>query len=206
MPQLFDRFPALDPAAINASELAAVVFEEGAAVDHLMAFFAEELKAEGRRIGGLIHQPDDDEPPAKELTEVDLLSGEHWRRTRRHPVPADFARGTRRIRAAIEARADLAIIPRFGAAEMAGGGHVEAFGTVAAYGIPVLTVVQREDVRAWLAFTGGIGTLLACRLRVVRAWWQETDGRRQKILAREAADRTEEDRGADVVRLLPSFD
>lgn len=204
MPQLFDRFPALDPSAINASELAAIVVDDGAAVDHLLAFLAGELRASGVRLGGLIHQPDDDEPPSPEVTVIDLLSGEHWRRSRRHPEPEVFAVSTRRILATIEARADLCIVPRFGPAEMAGGGHVEAFGTVAAFGTPILTVVGRDMVEPWLTFTGGIGTLLACRLRVVRAWWEETDRRRRKMLAREAAVGAEA--GAEVVRLLPSFD
>ncbi len=201
--RLLERFPALDPSRINASELAAIVFEEGVAVDHLTAFFADELKAAGRNVGGLIYLPDDDEPPADEMTVVDLLAGDHWLEPRSGGGPAAFAMATRRILASIEARADLAFIPRFGAAEMTGGGYADAFGTVAAFGVPILTVVQRANVDAWLQFTGGVGTLLACRLRIVRAWWQETDSRRQKILARETAAKAE---GAKVVPLLPTFE
>jgi molybdate transport system ATP-binding protein len=203
MPQLFDRFPALDPSAINASELAAIVVDDGAAVDHLLAFFAGELTASGFRLGGLIHQPDDDEQPSPDVTLIDLLSGEHWQRRRHHPDILELAASTRRIMGSIEGQADLCIIPRFGEAEMAGSGHVEAFGTIAAFGIPILTVVGRDMVEPWLTFTGGIGTLLACRLRVVRAWWQDTDTRRRKMLARAVAGSVT---GAEVVRLLPSFD
>lgn len=197
--RLLDRFPALDPAGINASELAAIVFEEGASVDHLIAFFADELQTAGRKVGGIAYLPDDDEPPASDLTVIDLVAGDHWQQARFPAGPADPAATTRRILAAIEARADLAVIPRFGAAEITGGGHADAFGTLAAFGLPVLTAVRRADVEAWLRFTGGIGTLLACRLRVVRAWWQETDDRRQKMLARAAAD------SGNVVPLLPTF-
>lgn len=197
--RLLDRFPALDPNEINASELAAIVFEEGASVDHLIAFFADELQTAGRRVGGVVYLPDDEEPPRKNVTVVDLLTGDHWQQGRAAIDPIVRATTTRRIRSAIEARADLAVIPRFGVNEIAGGGHADAFGTLAAFGLPVLTAVRREDVEAWLRFTGGIGTLLACRLRVVRAWWEETDGRRQKILARAAAD------SSNVVPLLPTF-
>lgn len=205
MPHLFDRFPALDPASLNASELAAIVHDEGAAVDHLIAFFADDLKAAGRRIGGVIQLPDDDEPPAAHATVVDLIGGGRWCEPRIAAGPRPVS--VRRIRSAVEARADLVLIPRFGAAELSGGGHVDAFGTVAAFGIPILTVVRREDVEAWLRFTGGVGTLLACRLRVVRAWWEETDRQRQRGLARAAAARTEDvPNGAKVVSLLPSFD
>lgn len=205
MPHLFDRFPALDPACLNASELAAIVHEEGAAVDHLTAFFADELKAAGRRVGGVIHLPDDDEPPAGRATVIDLIGGDRWTEPRVVVGPRPIS--VHRIRSAVEARADLVIIPRFGAAEIAGGGHVDAFGTVAAFGIPILTVVQRSDIDAWLRFTGGIGTLLACRLRVVRAWWEETDHRRQRSLARAAAARTDDvPDSAKVIPLLPSFD
>lgn len=197
--RMLDRFPALDPAKINASELAAIVFDEGASIDHLIAFFAEELQTAGRRVGGIVHLPDDHEPPSHEVTVADLLAGDRWQRSRTPLAPGEFARTTRRICAAIEAQADLAIIPRFGAAEVAGSGHADAFGTLAAFGLPVLTAICREDVEAWLRFTGGIGTLLACRLRVVRSWWQETDQRRQKLLARAAAE------SGNVVPLLPTF-
>lgn len=197
--RLLDRFPALDPARINASELAAIVFDEGASIDHLLAFLAEEIQMAGRRIGGIVHLPDDSEPPSREVTVVDLLAGDSWQQPRVSLNPVQIAATTRRIRAAIEAEADLAIIPRFGAAEIAGGGHVDAFGILAAFGLPVLTAIRREDVEAWLRFTGGIGTLLACRLRVVRAWWQETDQRRQKMLARMEAE------SDNVVPLLPTF-
>lgn len=195
--RLLDRFPTLAPAEINASELAAIVFEEGASVDHLIAFFADELRTGGRRIGGLIQLPDDEETPALDVTVVDLVAGDRWQQSRSEPlfsVPT-----TPRILSAIEARSDLAFIPRFGEAEIAGHGHVDAFGTLAAFGLPVLTAVRREDVEAWLRFTGGIGTMLACRLRVVRSWWQETDQRRQKLLARAAAE------SGNVVPLLPTF-
>ncbi|WP_026783511.1 DUF2478 domain-containing protein [Pleomorphomonas koreensis] len=197
--RLLDRFPALDPAGINASELAAIIFDEGASIDHLLAFFAEELQMTGRRIGGIVHLPDDSEPPSREVTVADLLAGDSWQRPRVPLAPVEIAATTRRIRMAIEAQADLAFIPRFGAVEIAGGGHADAFGTLAAFGLPVLTAVRREDVEAWLRFTGGIGTLLACRLRVVRAWWQETDRRRQKMLARMETE------SGNVVPLLPTF-
>ncbi|MCM5553398.1 DUF2478 domain-containing protein [Pleomorphomonas sp. NRK KF1] len=197
--RLLDRFPTLDPAAINASELAAIVYEEGASVDHLIAFFADELQTAWRRVGGIVHLPDDEEPPSRDVTLVDLVVGDRWRQLHARHSQAEAVAATRRILAAIEARVDLVIVPRFGAAEIDGGGHADAFGTLAAFGLPVLTAVLREDVEAWLRFTGGIGTLLACRLRVVRAWWQETDDRRQKLLARQNA------RSGNVVPLLPSF-
>lgn len=198
-PRLLDRFPALDPAGINASELAAIVYDEGASVDHLIAFFAGELRDAGRRVGGVVHLPDDEEPTSRDVTLVDLVAGDRWRQSHARPSPAEAAVTRRRILAAIEARADLAIIPRFGAAEIIGGGQADTFGTLAAFGLPILTAVRRDDVEAWLRFTGGIGTLLACRLRVVRAWWQETDGRRQKMLARVSTE------SGNVVPLLPTF-
>jgi len=197
--RLLDRFPALDPAGINASELAAIVYEEGASVDHLIAFFAGELQDTGRRVGGIVHLPDDDEPASRDLTLVDLVAGDRWRQTHALASPTEDAMARQRILAAIEARADLAIVPRFGAAEITGGGQAATFGTLAAFGLPILTAVRRDDVEAWLRFTGGIGTLLACRLRVVRAWWHETDGRRQKMLARMSAE------SGNVVPLLPTF-
>ena len=197
--RLLDRFPTLDPAAINASELAAIVYEEGASVDHLIAFFADELQTDGRRVGGIVHLPDDEEPASRNVTLVDLVVGDRWRQSHARRSQAEAVAAKRRILAAIEARVDLVIVPRFGAAEITGGGQADTFGTLAAFGMPILTAVRREDVEAWLRFTGGIGTLLACRLRVVRTWWQETDDRRQRMQARTNA------RSGNVVPLRPSF-
>ena len=53
---------------------------------------------------------------------------------------------TQRIKQSVAIRADLAFVPRFGARERAGHGFADAFGTVAAFGVPILTAVHRDDV------------------------------------------------------------
>lgn len=210
---MLERFPDLDVTArLSAFELAAIVFEEGVSIDHLMCFFADELKTTGRTVAGAVQLPTEDEAPAH-VSYLDLPSGETWLiqrdflpASRRWSLDEAVLGGvTQRIKQAVTVKADLAFIPRFGSRERAGFGFADAFGTVAAFGIPILTAVHRHDVDAWLRFTGGIGTLLACRLRIVRAWWEETDTRRRKVLAREAAERSRAG-GADVVSFAPIFD
>lgn len=211
--RILDHFPDIDPAALNAFELAAIVYDEGASVDHLMGFLAREIRAGGRTIGGVLALPaDDGEAPAEERL-IDLASGEvrSLGPRSRHRTAADelieailLADMTRRVKGAIKAGADLAFIPRFGAREIAGAGFSDAFGTVAAFGVPILTAVERRNVDAWLRFTGGIGTLLACRLRVVRPWWQETDERRRRLLVRRSRER-QASGGAQIIPLRPTF-
>ena len=209
---MLERFPDIDARQrLNAFELAAIVFDEGVRIDHLMCFFADELKTLGRPVAGAVQMPIEEEGAAH-ASYLDLASGDSWL-VRRDFQPADrswsldqtvLGQVTQRIKQSVAIRADLAFVPRFGARERAGHGFADAFGTVAAFGVPILTAVHRDDVDAWLRFTGGIGTLLACRLRIVRAWWQETDTRRKRVQARQAADRHQAG-GAEVVSLMPDF-
>ncbi|WP_237153181.1 DUF2478 domain-containing protein [Oryzibacter oryziterrae] len=210
--RILDRFPAHDAASrLNAFELAAIVYDDGVSIDHLMCFFADELMSTNHCVGGLVQQPCED-PDAAYATLVDLMTREHFLFRKDHQLKSrlwslddrilDDART--RIRRSVGAATDLTFVPRFGDAEIAGGGLAECYGPVAAYGIPLLTAVHRRHVEDWLKFTGGIGTLLACRLRVLRDWWNETATRRQAVEARrqqEAADLA----GATVIPFLPNF-
>jgi molybdate transport system ATP-binding protein len=198
---MLERFPRVDgPGRINAFELAAIVFDEGVSIDHLMCFFAEELRREGRAVSGILRLPSDDEAPAA-VTYAGLGGGARWTVMRGEVAP--FSEMTRALKQAVTGRADLAVVPRFSPADP-DGGFADAFGTLAAFGVPILTAVRRDDVEAWLRFTGGIGTLIACRLRIVRGWWEETDARRQKARARRRTEASREP-GAEVVPLVPGY-
>ncbi|WP_407051841.1 DUF2478 domain-containing protein [Methyloraptor flagellatus] len=182
------------PDMVDAFELAALVYDDGVAVDHLMCFFADELRAAGRRIGGIVQLPPDEDTEPGQIRVLDLMTGDVF------PIKqklgpgatsctldsAALADASARIGRAVDARVDLVMISKFSKQEMAGHGLRSEFGAAVAAGLPVLTSIKRPAVEPWLRFTGGIGTLLACRLRVLRDWWAETDGRRAAIYLQEA--------------------
>jgi hypothetical protein len=211
--RILDRFPAHDAASrLNAFELAAIVYDDGVSIDHLMCFFADELMGTGHCVGGLVQQPCED-PDAVFSTLIDLVTREHFLFRKAHQPKMRFWSlddmvlndARTRIRRSVSPATDLTFVPRFGEAEIAGGGLADSYGAVAAYGIPLLTAVHRRHVNDWLNFTGGIGTLLACRLRVLRDWWQETTTRRKAVEVRrqrEVAARP----GADVIPFVPNFE
>lgn len=197
---------------LNAFEIAALVYDDGVSVDHLMCYFADELQHQGRRIGGVVQLPPEVEGmPSTEMRVMDLMTGEII------SIQQNLGRGSgackldpgglmvaaTRIRRAIEAGVDLMFISKFSKQEVAGHGFRDEFGLAVGAGIPILTSVKRPLVNDWLNFTGGIGTLLACRLRVTRDWWEETDTRRCKLLARQQEEvRLLESRATPVVPLF----
>jgi len=182
-------------AMLNAFEIAALVYDDGVSVDHLMSYFAEELQEHGRRIGGVVQLPPEDENArSRTLRIYDLMTGDVIP-IKQHLGEGSgaccldtqaLAEGAVRIRNAVEAGVDLVFISKFSRQEVAGKGFRDEFAVAVAAGIPILTSVKRPMVDEWLKFTGGIGTLMACRLRTLRDWWRETDTRRKAIMAANA--------------------
>ncbi|MDR3495942.1 MAG: DUF2478 domain-containing protein [Ancalomicrobiaceae bacterium] len=182
---------------LNAFEIAALVYDDGVSVDDLIGYFAGELRAGGSRIGGVIQLPPQEQGQKSEILRVyDLMSGETF------PIKQQLGAGSTacsldtraladasmRIRRAVDSGVDLLFISRFGKQEAAGAGFRDEFGYAVASGVPVITSVRRVLVPEWLTFTGGIGTLLACRLKVLTEWWTETESRRKKLLAAREAE------------------
>lgn len=180
---------------LNAFEIAALVYEDGVSVDHLMTYFAAELRDAGRRIGGVVQLPPEDEGARSNVLRIyDLMTGDIIPIKQRLGEGSGaccldtqaLAEGAARIRNAIDAGVDLIFISKFSKQEVAGAGFRDEFAAAVTAGIPILTSVKRPMVNDWLTFTGGIGTLMACRLRTLRDWWQETDNRRAALLKAEA--------------------
>ncbi len=180
------------PDMLNAFEIAALVYDDGVSVDELMGYFAGELRDQGRAIGGIVQLPPEEEGSLSKVLRIyDLMTGDVIGIKQRLGSGSAacsldtqaLAEGASRVRRAIDEKVDLIFISKFSTQEIAGQGFRQEFGAAVAAGIPILTSVKRPLVDDWLRFTGGIGTLLSCRLRVVRDWWQETDARRMKVMA-----------------------
>jgi molybdate transport system ATP-binding protein len=173
-----------DETWIDPRRIAAVVYDDGVAVDSLLSVFAADLVAHGARLGGIIQLPRS-EPGCgpNALRQLrDLETGELvplCRAVVRQAGkscaldPESIQRAAQRIRTATLGGADILFLSRFGRLEAAGRGFSEALCLAVQRGGPVLTAVRRGLTDNWLSATGGIGTLLDARLWVLRDWWNE---------------------------------
>ena len=172
-----------DETWIDPRRIAAVVYDDGVAVDSLLAVFAADLVAEGARLGGVIHMPrlepgcgpkalmqlrDLETGNAIPLCQAGGASGKGCA-----VDPAGIRHAAHCIRAASEANADLVFLSRFGRQEAAGYGYSDALSFAVQRGGPVLTAVRRGLADNWMSACGGIATVLEARLWVLKDWWRE---------------------------------
>ncbi|HEY6879596.1 MAG TPA: DUF2478 domain-containing protein, partial [Polyangiales bacterium] len=174
--------------ASAARRMAAIVYDEGVAIDLLLHVFAETLSARSVRLGGVLSVPGVEPQcgPEQLLHLQDLRSGELIRVCYRLEMDTGDAacrldcealsRAVTSIRLARERGAQLVFVPRFGNQELQGGGFRNAFQQGGASSCAVLTAVPRVLVDRWLAFTRGACTLLAPSLGGLQAWWAANEG------------------------------
>lgn len=167
----------------NPDRLAAIVYDDGVAVDALLATFARELRDAGVVIAGIVQMPPDGPGcgPGAPMRLQDVATGDII------PIcqdlgsgakscrldPAGLAEAAHRIRAAAERETDLLFVSKFGKQEVNGQGFRAELAYAATEGRTVVTAVKRGLVHNWLDFTGGVGTLLDHRLWVLRDWWHD---------------------------------
>jgi Protein of unknown function (DUF2478) len=177
-------------------KLAAVIYRSGEDdVDRLLADFAVDLIGTGHRIGGIVqHNADGPCGPRDLMQLVDLSSG------RAIPICQSLGNGAMSCRLdaggiaeaavaitrAIAADVELVVVNKFSKQEAAGGGLRAEIAEAIVAGLPVLTAVPDKYYHAWVAFTGGFGTTLACERDVVEDWWREMSWRegRARVLAK----------------------
>lgn len=176
----------LDPASsipFNPIRLAAIVYDDGVAVDALMMAFADELIREGAQICGIVQMPPEEPDcgPRAPMRVQDIATGEIISLCQDLGPDssscrlslAGLAEAAARLRLAAERRSELVFVSRFGKQEAAGRGFRDEFAYAVGAGRTILTAVQRGLVHNWMDFTGGVGTLLDHRLWVLKNWWTE---------------------------------
>ena len=171
-----------DETWIDPRRIAAVVYDDGVAVDSLLSVFAADLIAQGARLGGVIQLPRSEPEcgPHAPRQLRDLETGEAIPLCRTFAAQggkscaldsASLQRAAGRIAGASQRGADLLFLSRFGRQEAAGRGFSEALAVAMQRGRPVLTAVRRGLADNWLSAAGGVGTLLDARLWVLKDWW-----------------------------------
>lgn len=170
-------------AYLDPNRFAAIVYDDGAKVDGLMSAFARELVEAGVDARGIVQLPPDAEDcgPGALMKLRDVATGEIIPLCQNlgpgagacHLDTSALARAAVRLRLAASSRSDILFFSKFGKQEAAGGGMRAELAYAISEGRTTLTAVKRPLLPAWLAFTGGQGTLLEHRLWVVRNWWTD---------------------------------
>ena len=148
----------------------------------LLADFARELTARGWRVGGLVQNTlrrPDGYKRAIVATELDTgaeitlaeYKGDRSKASECGFDTAALAEATRAVRRAVETRADIIIIEKFGRREMEGSGLFDEILAAMAEGIPTVTLVSADALENWNRLTGDLGVLLAAEPSGLWRWW-----------------------------------
>ncbi|CCB66905.1 MULTISPECIES: DUF2478 domain-containing protein [unclassified Hyphomicrobium] len=174
-------------------KLAAIVYRSGRDdVDKLLAAFAADQIREGHRIGGVVqHNFKGPCGPQNLMQMIDLMTG------RAIPIcqalgsgaqscrldSAGLAEAAVAVSRAIAEDVALVVVNKFSKREAAGEGLRAEIADAVVAGLPILTAVPDKCYDAWVEFTGGYGTTLACERHVVDDWWRELSGREGRARA-----------------------
>jgi len=161
------------------TRVAAVVGSDSRNVQALFGVVADELRAAGRRVIGVIaeaHGLPDRTCAAGFLRDiasggqVSIYLQEAPSHTSCHLDAGGVEAACGRLIPQI-ADCDLVIISKFGKLEAGGGGLTPAFEAAAEAGKPVLTSVSDLHAAAWRAFAPGAADL-SCDEAAIRRWWE----------------------------------
>nr|WP_277346059.1 DUF2478 domain-containing protein [Sneathiella chinensis] len=160
---------------------AAVLYNNAAELAYLLRF-AETMKKRGWKIGGLRQQVlRDGDGLRTGVDAIDLDNGERFPIVRTDNKPAGprecgldlsaLTLSSSALQRAIDEKADLVIVEKFGEAEQRGEGIADSILSVMAEGIPILIAVPAFAADQWNRFTGGLTSILPMDLQAFRDWW-----------------------------------
>jgi nucleoside-triphosphatase THEP1 len=156
--------------------VAAVLNDGPGDVDALLAEVVDTLRAQGRRVNGLLMTfPDARDGCAGTMVMVDLANGDEYlvsqpmgRDSRAcRANPQGFAQASVVLRRALATPPELVVLNRFGSLEAEGGGFRAELLDLMVAGQPLLTAVSPKHLEAWREFVGGPAELPADRQAIL---------------------------------------
>jgi len=145
--------------------------------------FAEEVRANGWRVGGIVQEILKDEDDLTiGIDAIELDTGHRFainRPTDSDRInktcsldPAVLAEASGALDRAIRSHMDLVIVEKFGEQEQQGGGLADEILRSVSEGIPTLVAVPDGVREVWREFTGEMGEELSFEMDAFRAWWR----------------------------------
>jgi uncharacterized protein (DUF4213/DUF364 family)/nucleoside-triphosphatase THEP1 len=169
--------------------VAAVLHDDDVDVTEFLPELAERFKDGGVEVRGLVQRDTPNERGGhRHMDLVDVESGEAFRisedlgkgSTSCCLKVAGLAEASHVLRRALEDRADLVLINRFGGQEIDGKGFSEDMLNLMAEGVPLLTVVAGRHKAFWHQFTGGCGVFLPPDAEAIERWFSGLPAARKK--------------------------
>lgn len=171
---------------IDPNRVAAILYRSHDDVDTLLADFAQTLRREGTRVGGIVQRNLRDASGKKAgMQAIDLMTGREISLCQ--PLgngamackldAAGLAEAAVVVSRAIGDDAELIVLNKFSKQEASGQGLRDEFAEAIIAGVPLLTAVPEKCFDDWRAFTGDLGTTLLCERHVVEEWWRELSAR-----------------------------
>lgn len=157
---------------------AAILDDGGCDVDGLLARVATAQRQAGRRVRGVVMtHPDGGDGCATAMVLQDVDTHDHYLVSQSlgagsqacRADPQGFARASAVLRRALDEAPDLVVSNRFGGLEAEGSGFRAELLELLVRDVPLLTVVARRHLDAWLQFTGG-AEVLPAREQAVSDW------------------------------------
>lgn len=165
---------------MSAARIGALLGEDGAGKQRLLADFVARRRRDGFKIAGVIEtaiKAESDGCGALDL--IDLATGARIPITQNlgsgsiacNLDPSGLACACAAALSAIRSGADLVVLSKFGKLEASGGGLCDAFGAALLADIPVLTTVRPVMRDAWREFSGDFAEDLDFDAQALESWW-----------------------------------
>ena len=164
--------------------IAGIVYERGAPIRDVMKTFVRALCDADVNVHGILQEMPAHMDPATAgcgVDAIDIKTGEHVALVRPTQYELDnnicsmnvamLAEASMILRRALEDRADIVVVEKFGKHEKDGGGLSDDLMAVMADNIPTVVSVPQIELDSWQSFTGGLSTQLPCDLDQILTWW-----------------------------------
>jgi len=162
-----------------------IVYERGAPIRAVMKEFVHRLRADNVNVHGILQATPAHMDPSTAgcgVDAIDIKTGDHVALVRPTQYELDnkvcslnvsmLAEASMIVRRALEDRADIVVVEKFGKHEKDGGGLADDLMAVMAENIPTVVSVPKIEEQSWHRFTGGLSTVLPCDLERLLTWWR----------------------------------
>lgn len=177
--------------------LAALVFLDGEEINSTVLAFAMTLEQQGVRLGGIV-QIARDSPgcDCPETHVLDLASGQrlpilqnlgaHSQSCRIDSSALAIASGF--LNQAIESKAEIIFVNRFGKLEAEGRGLFAEIAAAALARIPTLVCVSAKYLKAWREFASDLAVELPCSADALHQWWSQLEPKDRRYNLKSGSD------------------
>lgn len=162
--------------------LAALVYDEGQAIDALFDQLRRVLEARGMRVGGVIQTPCEETVYALHIDSgrrIDLMQNLGSCAEGCRLDTGALAEAAGLLAQSVAAGPDLLLISRFGRAEAEGGGFIAEIGAAAGVGTPTLVGVSVRRAAEWRAYADDFAEALPFSLDAVLEWLKDVTQKAQ---------------------------